>query len=39
MNQQAILTYISSSELNRCKKNGLNLLQSGPIWIDVLKYE
>lgn len=33
-----ILTYISSSELNRCKKNGLNLLQPREFWFDVLKY-
>lgn len=39
MNQNAILTYISSSELNRCKKNGLNLLHPRSLWIDVLKYE
>ena len=36
--QQAILTYLSSSELNRCKKNGLNLLQPREYWFDVLKY-
>jgi hypothetical protein len=34
-----ILTYISSSEFNRCKRNGLNLLEPRKCWFDVLKYE
>lgn len=33
-----ILTYISSSELNRCKKNGLNILLPRENWMDVLSY-
>lgn len=36
-NSEKILTYISSSELNRCKKNGLNLREPRELWINVLK--
>lgn len=32
MNRDAILTYLSSSELNRCKKNGLNLFEARESW-------
>lgn len=34
--QSAILTYLSSSELNRCKKNGLKVLEPRKVWFDVL---
>lgn len=39
MNTQAILKYISSSEHNRCKRNGLSLFQPREYWYDVLKYD
>ena len=38
MGKEAILTYISSSEFNRCKKNGLSLFEPRMLWIEVLSY-
>lgn len=37
-NYHQIMGYLSSSELNRCKKNGLYIWEGRENWMEVLKY-
>jgi hypothetical protein len=37
-NYSTIMGFLSSSELNRCKKNGLYIWEGRNNWIEVLKY-